>query len=157
MGLDMYLHAKRYLWKSGDHPDTKIADAVTAIFSDEIPEGSTDNFGKAPVSYITTNVGYWRKANAIHAWFISQCADGVDNCEPVYISRDDLKTLDSICRQVLKDHSAAETLLPTSSGFFFGSTEYDEWYFKSLSGTVHAIATALKYPDTWDLYYKASW
>ena len=31
---------------------------------------------------IWDGVAYWRKANAIHRWFINNIADGVDNCEP---------------------------------------------------------------------------
>ena len=37
-----------------------------------------------------------------------------------------------MCNQVLKDHSKAEELLPTMSGFFFGSTDYDDYYYKDV-------------------------
>ena len=37
-----------------------------------------------------------------------------------------------ICDKVLDDNSLAEELLPTRSGFFFGSTDYDEWYFEDI-------------------------
>ena len=42
---------------------------------------------------------------------------------------DDVEELLEACKQVLADHSKAEELLPTCDGFFFGSTDYDEWYF----------------------------
>lgn len=43
-----------------------------------------------------------------------------------------MEVLLSRCNQVLKDRSKASELLPTMSGFFFGSTEYDEHYFKDV-------------------------
>ena len=44
------------------------------------------------------------------------------------------------CKDVLEHHTAdedggvayAEANLPTQAGFFFGSTEYDEWYFNDV-------------------------
>lgn len=37
-----------------------------------------------------------------------------------------------LCNQVLEDHSKAQYLLPTMNGFFFGDTDYDEYYFKNV-------------------------
>jgi hypothetical protein len=62
--------------------------------------------------------------------------------------------------EVLEDHSKASELLPTAIGFFFGSTDYDEWYFKDLEYTKEVIGKivdnweALEY---WDFYYSSSW
>ncbi len=39
-----------------------------------------------------------------------------------------------VCKQVAADPSKAEELLPTQSGFFFGGTEYDEYYMNSIPG-----------------------
>ena len=71
--------------------------------------------------------------------------------------RDDLKQLRETCQKVLDNHDLAESLLPTSSGFFFGGTEYDDWYFKDLEDTVKIIDDALKLPDQWDFNYRSSW
>jgi hypothetical protein len=50
----------------------------------------------------------------------------------------------------------AEELLPSHSGFFFGSTEYDEWYFKDLTRTVEIIDRCLA--SKFDYFeYQASW
>ena len=45
---------------------------------------------------------------------------------------DDLKALHDRVKAVLSDRSLAPKLLPTSPGFFFGSLEYDDWYFGQL-------------------------
>jgi hypothetical protein len=56
----------------------------------------------------------------------------------------------------------AEDLLPTQSGFFFGSTEYDEWYIRDIQSTIDIIETLLSernesgYIDG-DIYYHSSW
>ena len=58
---------------------------------------------------------------------------------------------------MLSDRSQAEELLPTTSGFFFGSTEYDEYYFEELERTEKELTELLR-DKTWDyLEYQASW
>jgi hypothetical protein len=52
----------------------------------------------------------------------------------------------------------AEELLPTQEGFFFGSTEYDEWYMESVKETHDKLSVLLdKIPDGWSFKYQASW
>lgn len=50
-----------------------------------------------------------------------------------------LDELESTCNKVLENPSEAESLLPTSEGFFFGSQEYDSWYLDHLKYTVRQI------------------
>ena len=58
MGLDMYLSAKRYIWKSGDS-DKDIQDKLNEVVKDDLPDGMR-------VKEIAVDAMYWRKANAIH-------------------------------------------------------------------------------------------
>lgn len=83
--------------------------------------------------------------------------EGQDDCKPYYVDRKGLLELKSICERVLADNSLARELLPTQAGFFFGSTEYDEWYFNDIRGTVEIIDKALTLPDAWDFQYQSSW
>lgn len=53
------------------------------------------------VSYITEEIAYWRKANAIHQWFVDNVQDGQDDCKEYYVSEDQLRELLSRCTQVL--------------------------------------------------------
>jgi hypothetical protein len=57
----------------------------------------------------------------------------------------------------IKDPSLAAELLPTGSGFFFGSTEYDEWYYQDLKDTAEAITTALEDDQAESFQYWSSW
>ena len=67
---------------------------------------------------------YWRKANAIHKWFVDNVQDGKDNCLPHRCEINTLIELRDVCEQVLNSPYEAEELLPVYEGFFFGSYEY---------------------------------
>lgn len=110
------------------------------------------------IGYIKTSVeiGYWRKANAIHKWFVDNIQGGVDNCATYYLDKTDLLKLKETCEQVLKDMSLAEKLLPTQEGFFFGNTEYDEDYIYDLKETIKICEWALNKEYDW-FEYNSSW
>ena len=59
----------------------------------------------------------------------------------------------------IKDTSVAEELLPTSSGFFFGGTNYDQWYLEDIDDTIKQIKSILETTDFDNEYvlYQASW
>jgi len=103
---------------------------------------------------VDTELVYWRKANAIHNFFTS-LKDQHESCESIEVTKDMLGMLLDRCTMVLEDRSRADELLPTTSGFFFGSTEYDEWYFKKLEDTIRDITPILSDGDIkdGDLYY----
>ena len=104
------------------------------------------------ISEITERVGYWRKFNALHNWFVKNCQDGVDDCRECYISKNDqellIKTLEEISEANKKSRTKgitkAQKLLPTQDGFFFGGTEYDDWYFQYIEETL-SIFSALRW------------
>ena len=105
------------------------------------------------------NVAYWRKANAIHSWFVKNVQDGVDDCRKAYVSRDQLDDLLDLCIDIKTKKVKPEDCLPTQSGFFFGSTEYDDYYTRDLEYTIDVISSILMNPDYKDasFYYRSSW
>jgi len=151
MGLDMYIKSKRNLWGISDE-SKEFQDNISAMF----PE-----LGDAKVDVVEAEIAYWRKANAIHDWFVKNVQDGKDDCQETYLEKDHLKSLLSVVNEVLQDTSKAPKLLPTTVGFFFGSTEYNEWYFNNLEYTKETISKILDKWDTdyknWDFYYQSSW
>ena len=72
-------------------------------------------------------VAYFRKVNFLLPFF-EYCED----CSRLEIDDYKIDELLFKCKQVLEDHSLAETLLPTQGGFFFGNTEYNDWYFEDV-------------------------
>ncbi len=59
--------------------------------------------------------------------------------------------------EVFENTELAEELLPTQSGFFFGGTEYDQWYVHGLDETINQIEPLLQEEGDGDFYYQASW
>jgi len=102
---------------------------------------------------------YWRKANAIHHWFVENVQDGKDECQRSYVSVEQLQELLELVEEVLTDHSLAEEKLPCVGGFFFGGTDYDEYYFKDLQDTKQILndAIANSIANGGEFYYQASW
>jgi hypothetical protein len=145
MGLDMYLKAERYLW----YTEEAIGDEVKQVFP-ELPEG-------AKIKSVEAEVGYWRKANSVHQWFVDNVQGGVDECQKAFVSREDIQKLRDICQRIVDDPSQGEKILPTQSGFFFGSTEYSEWYMRDITDTIAICDRALSLPDDWELHYQSSW
>ena len=109
------------------------------------------------VKYIVEEAGYWRKANQIHDWFVRNVQDGVDDCRNAYVGREKLQELLDLCRIVSIDKDKAEDLLPTASGFFFGNTEYDEWYYQDIESTIKILEEALSDETADDFEYHSSW
>jgi hypothetical protein len=108
------------------------------------------------VTYVIEEIGYWRKANQIHSWFVENVQNGVDNCGEYCVSKGQLEDLLEICKKIQSDNSLAEELLPTANGFFFGGTDYDEWYYKDIENTIEILEEALS-DTTADYYYSSSW
>jgi hypothetical protein len=149
MGLDMYLTAKRYVSEYNE-PDRVISTEIMRHFP-ELTESQT-------VQEISVRVGYWRKANAIHKWFVDHVQEGTDDCGNYYVSRDQLTALRDVCVRVRDwPGKLAAEQLPTTSGFFFGGTDYDEYYIQDVNNTIQIIDSCLKLPGSWDFEYHSSW
>ena len=151
----MYLKAEKHAtgYDFSDDNDKEIYTKVVNAIGAE-PFATTDS----PSVNVTVMIGYWRKANAIHGWFVRECQEGVDECQETYIPREKLKDLMELCKEVLADKNKADELLPVTEGFFFGGYEYDEWYFTYLKNTVDIINKVLKnVPEGWDFTYRSSW
>jgi hypothetical protein len=157
---------------------------------------------------------YWRKANAIHNWFVKHVQHGVDDCNYYEVTKEQLIELHDTCEKVVKkvktsdgyvingwsskpneyciennielnkpfilngityhaggmypeiekgkyieDISVPHSLLPTTSGFFFGSTDYDEWYVQDIIRTKKELKQII---GTFDfenngITYNSSW
>lgn len=111
------------------------------------------------VSYIEERIHSWRKANQIHRWFVENVQGGLDNCEEYFVSRDNLKELLQECKRTLENKESASGILPTTSGCFFGSTEYDEFYFQDIIETADMLEKLLEEEpeNECDFYYRSSW
>ena len=150
MGLDMYLDKRSYV-RQWDHID------ADKQYNVEVTRGGQPtNINPKKIKYIIEEAGYWRKQNQIHRWFVENVQKGVDDCGDYYVERNRLQELLDICKIVQTDHSKAEELLPSASGFFFGGTDYDEWYFSGIDNTIDILKEALE-DENAEYYYSSSW
>lgn len=159
MGLDMYLKADKYVgnWEHSKESEKSLFQSI--LKQTNTPELVED---QCPSLVVSITCAYWRKANAIHQWFVDNVQDGNDNCERYYVSKDQLTELMNLCSKVLENRDSedvAEKSLPTSSGFFFGSTHYDDYYYEDLEYTLKRIQylLSLPYVDELEFYYQSSW
>lgn len=178
MGLDMYFNMKRYetvsryRLKEGAKVPENFYPAELKGLQEHIFER---NFLGKDCSY---GVGYFRKFNALHNWIVKNCANGVDECQEIILKRSDIEKILFICKEIQSDHSKAPKLMPTGAGFFFGSTEYDDWYFEDIDCAIDLMTEILKVLDeeakyrekirasgevpavssySWEVIYQASW
>lgn len=78
MGLDMFLFKTRI--NKEDEVECNIYDTEE---SENIEE-----------------VGYWRKANHIHKWFVDNVQNGIDECEEYVVSKEKLEQLLNVCETI---------------------------------------------------------
>ncbi len=165
MGLDMYLSARKYVnkidWSILDKQDELDYAAATFPQWTNIVEAAelSDVANKKDIYgvSVSVNCAYWRKANQIHRWFVTNVQKGEDDCGEYYVSREQLKELLTTCRQALfyKDPN----LLPPQSGFFFGNTDIDGWYWEDIKNTIKQLDKLVNLSEFDDLsfYYQSSW
>jgi hypothetical protein len=167
MGLDMYLTKKTYIGANYEH---RLFTGVSGKIDITIKDSPINiNFNR--VRSISEQVGYWRKANQIHNWFVDNVQNGEDDYREHSVIREDFENLLKSVNLVLnakgtpEESSVIADNLPPTDGFFFGSTEIDEWYWTDLELTKQIVSDVLaemdedsKNPDMWaDYYYFSSW
>lgn len=187
MGLDMYLEAELLLPGYEHNTRKEKATQAAVLRAAGLPKACD----VATLVTLSVTVAYWRKANHIHYWFVQNVQDGRDECQKSYVSREKLRELLNLCRQVLstvecvegdvntgrsyypegtiEQHTKrgqivaqkgiTEKLLPTAEGFFFGSTDYDEFYIDDTKTTVTMLESVLNNTafDKCEFSYQASW
>ena len=154
MGLDMYLEKKMYI-RRYPLPSEKKAPR------DNLKITGLGKINAKKVCSLVFEVHSWRKANAIHWWFVKNVQEGIDDCKSYYVPEEKIKELLVICKNIINEPELANDLLPTQEGFFFGSQEYDEWYFKDLKETLVILEEEVKEIEKgkmiYDYYYQSSW
>ena len=182
MGLDMYLEAsfstRAYERPTDqDYADMREGKEVEIKKSSEFEDAiAAIGFEDAPIDYAYNHFQYvfpiitWRKANAIHKFFVDTCQNGNDNCQRHYVSRENLEELLETINTILAvktpvaRRTKAEELLPTEMGCFFGSEDYDDWYFQDLKRTKVTLDKLFEYEENAEggkcfdnFYYQSSW
>ena len=146
MGLDMYLSAKRYLFNFNEH-DKALADKIDA----EVGASSLGHTNE-----IRKEAFYWRKAWAIHHWFVMNAQNGEDDCKEYWVERYKLQELLDTLKKVEENPSLAEDILPLQSD----DDEGKEWELDQIRRTIPALDKLINdesLKEKWDFYYSSSW
>lgn len=112
------------------------------------PKGEKQDWSKG-----FDDIGSWRKAHAIHEWFVQHIQNNVDDCGYYLVEPVQLKLLRSRCKTVLEKRHLAKDLIPDKDG------KYNENYFGMLENTVDTLGIVLSIVsfDSNDIYYTSSW
>lgn len=126
MGLDMYL--KRAKFVDGEWTPSGIGELV-----------------------------YWRKANMIRQWIVDH-TNYPENGDCLFheLSREQIEALLSDCKKVYEaqDDKLSAEIIPTNSGYYFGNTEYDEYYYEDIRYTIEKLEELL---EDWDEITENNW
>lgn len=168
MGLDQYLEVRQYVPRKVYNTDTQDYETnpnYDVLIKDSFAPG-LNQYAEFAGGTIAMNVAQWRKANQIHRWFVEEIQAGEDDCGEHYVPHEKLVELGVIIDQILdipagteERNALAEELLPVEHGFFFGSYEYDEYYFDQLEYTLKVINHLTRNEEYAKLsfYYSSSW
>lgn len=156
MGLDHWLNREIYLGTQYQHRETKV-DSMEVTIKNKKVNIPTENMEKVSYELIC-----WRKANHIHKWFVDNIQNGNDNCEEYSVYYEQilsflsvLERVEEIKNEIIEEHGAIgkdislrhrdelDKILPIEQGFFFGSSEYGEWYFNDVSYTISELKKEL--------------
>ncbi|MDE9492890.1 hypothetical protein KKJ09_04580 [Xenorhabdus bovienii] len=103
-----------------------------------------------------TQVGYFRKINSLFNW-VNINVQSIENCTTILISKDVLIKLSSILDELTPDN--CHKLFPTCDGFFFGSAEYDKYYWfdvEEVKNWLKGILNSFDFENK-NLYFWAWW
>lgn len=154
MGLDIYFEKRR---KDADCDAFKaVAEKRGAIYS--LPEEEFKKPENQEELQILDKqfeeldprkqIAYFRKVNFLVAFFNYE-----EDCSYLEISKEQVEDLIERCKTILRarknKEERAKELLPTESGFFFGSTEYDDWYYEDVKDVRKKFTEILETTD-WD-------
>ena len=183
MGLDMYLEGsfsrRAYVQPTDQqYVDMREGKEVTVEKSQALIDAlESTGLQNAPIEHEWNHLTYvfpiwtWRKANQIHKWFVDNVQEGNDNCQRHWVTKEKLIELSELIDEILEIEdptekvAKAKELLPTDiEGCFFGSEEYDDWYFENLEDTKKVLDKVFAYNATAEsghcfdnFYYQSSW
>jgi len=145
MGLDMYLRGDKFI----SNWDTSQRD------EDGMPlEVKRPNIDGFEVTSYVLDLGYWRKFAPLHLFIIRVFADGVDECQEIHLSADDLRRIAA----ALRDDNLPDN--EDCAGFFFGNPEFWDEYRSEAHEHAETFDKAAKWVESnsWNsVIYQASW
>lgn len=148
MGLDQYIYISKE-----NLTDNYYENLGEAVYENDEIQYYND-------TSVLTEIAYFRKSNWLHGYFDRLCEERtgheIGDCEYFVFNKRDLHTLLETVRDVIATDSVAyaEDWLPPQSGFFFGSTAIDDYYFEDLQDFVDTME---KWEDSDEQFVYYAW
>lgn len=142
MGLDMYLSIKRNL---------------------EFKRLNMEEYDGLYYEKIElVGIGYWRKFWALHDYIVKCYGGGVDDCQPIYLSKEDIEHILSELKEVAtKPTKITATFHITPDQSILMNDERFEWYIEDIKRSIPIFELALKTlqeeQGETQIVYRASW
>ena len=133
MGLDQYITIRH---KSTNSAYKKYQDYWN--LSDEerantkIPDEPEKDF----------NIGYFRKHNMIHKWFVDNIQNGVDDCGRYVIPFNKLKELLEICKHIMS--GVTKTKKPTKYMTDCNGVEHEVWQMDTYTPSIEILRYSME-------------
>ena len=110
MGLDSYLYAKQTFasasWCKEDERK-KVKSIARMIKATKFVDEEDLQFGE-----VKLQIGYWRKSNHIHKFFVDKCGRGKDECQEIYVEVDDIQKLPLNWFENLRQNYKQNNIIP---------------------------------------------
>lgn len=177
MGLDMYLTKKTYIWSGKDGKRDLSDIVIPEKYKDIKPERiksiseevaywrKANQIHKWFVENVqddNDNCGEYYVDNEKLQELVNLCKKVIETAKytegDILVSsgwKEGKEFKEYEKGKVIANVEEIEAILPSNSGFFFGSTEYDEYYISDLENTIKQIEPLLK--EEGDFYYSSSW
>lgn len=94
-------------------------------------------------------LAYFRKVNFLVKFMENY--EELENCTPMTLTKELVEELIESCDKVINLYETTENkidfekgakeILPTTAGFFFGSTDYDDWYIDNVKDVKKEMET----------------
>jgi len=130
MGLDMFMHGRKFYRSSGNK---------------RVQEDGFDVIQK------DLDIGYWRKHPNLHGFIVREFANDEDHCQEIELDKDCLSKIMT---------AVGDQLLPHTEGFFFGTSQTDEGQIIEDLAILQGALNWLNKPEegVWKtVIYRASW
>lgn len=157
MGLDMYLIKRKKNDKTDDSFNEvaywRKANQIHNWFVENVQDGMDD-------------CGYYEVSRQQLQELLGDCRDVLTYADCELQEMDGgLERIDGEWKQTkimgrkIINKDVVADILPTTSGFFFGSTEYDEWYLRDIENTIEQLNEVLNDTDFEKdaIFYTSSW
>lgn len=142
MGLDMYLKAE--VSKYVSYYDDGNENYGKGLYPDFLRDFEDMQRERRNLICVSSEyeIGYWRKFNALHSYIVNSFADGVDECQDIVLWEQDIKRILETLKSLTPEN--ASVVMPPKDGFFFGSTDIDEWYWRDVGYSIKVFEKILK-------------